>query len=65
MQRCKKCKHRTFDTADRCPTCGVHSTKWYARVTGQALVVALAVAVLIFIVLRAAEPSIEPFSLGE
>ncbi len=37
------------------------STRWYLSVTGQTLVVVLAIAVLLFIVFHMVEPQVEPF----
>ena len=59
MRRCKRCKVHSIDTEERCPSCGAPTVRWYVEAFGKVLVVILAIAVLIFIILNAGEPSAE------
>ena len=59
VRRCKNCKYRMFDVVERCESCGARTTRWYIRVIVNVAFVVLAIALLIFVIHTASQPTIE------
>ena len=59
VRRCKNCKHRMFDVVERCETCGARTLRWYVRVIVTIAFVVIAIALLIFVIHTASQPTIE------
>lgn len=48
--RCRKCKHRYLDDAERCPTCNAKTTKPYAARIAAILAILVACMALAYVI---------------